>query len=488
VKASAIRQLHYTIAGEPSSFSVSPFDSDALTNALVMEQIVGTLLKYGGAGRYEPYLAEEWSSSNNGKVWHFKIRENVHDESGTEIDAPAYVESIKRILLKLGKKDKDLPAFSKLNGWDEFVISHKHLRGISAISKHVVEFSFENKPEGFLEYLAMPYFGYFSPEDFAPGSTDWRSNKKITSSGPFRIAEISDDQVTLELRKEWPLKSGMCPSSVKIEFSDFEGAKNRDYAFHIIQRDLTSSDTWPSSYVPVLGTPTLLTTIVLSPFIENVFNDAHNRAAFFSKAHKELSLNPMKSPSSRMAEGFYNSIPFDKKHDSFSPNKEFESGVKKKVSVLLQSFLTIEEKIYLKKFFTAVFKGSSITPDFIDQNRNEPDWLKKSLSNRHYDIRIAGVDIGGNLENWAIRMMFCSSLGVSFPDGSGKMCDLVSRYEKDLVKEEEYQQAFNQTLLDEKSVIPLWHSGLTWLFSKNIKLSNISPSMSLPRFEQINLE
>ena len=80
--------------------------------------------------------------------------------------------------------------------------------------------------------------------------------------------------------------------------------------------------------------------------------------------------------------------------------------------------------------------------------------------------------------------MFCSKLGISFPDPSGKICELVENYNygDDIA---EYIRKFNQILFDDAVVIPIKHFGMKWFISERIDLASFPPTNVSPLFEKI---
>src|SRR3989344_744076 len=110
--------LFYIFPKKEDPFSTHPNDSDYLHNYLIAEQIVGTLLKIGGTGKREPYLADYWQVEDNKKKWKFHLKENLFAEDGTLINAENYVKGIEYLLswqFKAEKTSSQLPCFSNLS-------------------------------------------------------------------------------------------------------------------------------------------------------------------------------------------------------------------------------------------------------------------------------------------------------------------------------------------------------------------------------------
>ena len=122
--------------------------------------------------------------------------------------------------------------------------------------------------------------------------------------------------------------------------------------------------------------------------------------------------------------------------------------------------------------------------------------LERVRSNKYYDIRMAEVHSGSTYINDAIKMMFCSKMGVSFPDPSGRICKLVAEHEKNKDSysrkkhgiTQDYRDRFNQYLLEDAAVIPVFHSRLTTLFSKDLNVITTPVDLDLFPMELVQLK
>lgn len=483
-------ELHYFVTTEPNRFSLSPYESDALGNATVMEQVVGTLVKYGGTGRYEPYLAKSWDVSPDGKIWDFHLREGITSEDGRPITAADYISGLRTVLFQLSKQDPNLPAFDLLTGWKSFISDgHHESLGITSPSMNVVRFLFEQRPDGFIEFLAMPYYGYYSISDFNTDGT-WRNPLRLVASGAYRIGTISENEVVLEQRTHWFSNVQASPKKVVIRNTDYASAiKKQPHA--IVFRKFVRKEALPEHFQLVSATPTILNAVVLSPYIKNVFHDPGNRRLFFHRLRAAQQQIAMDSQNAHFSDFFYplsrtTLVPPKADYPTFK-NSELTEG-QTEVKVQISSTLLESEVDYIKQVINKVFEDSIIKSKFIMEDRTKTGWLQEAQTNRAYDIRVVRVDIGGNLENWGIKMMFCSNLGIRFPDHKGNMCVLANQFEKGSLTEEQYVKRFNNIINDDVTTIPLWHSSLTWLFSKDIGLDSVTATMNLPRFDLLRLE
>lgn len=81
---------------EPTSFDTGSFRN--LTNYNVAAQILDPLVAQGPGGEYFPSLAESWTSSDDGLVWTFTLRDDVTFHDGEKLTAQAVQASVERAL------------------------------------------------------------------------------------------------------------------------------------------------------------------------------------------------------------------------------------------------------------------------------------------------------------------------------------------------------------------------------------------------------
>ena len=204
--------LHYFI-NSPSGISLNPVESDNMANAVIMKHFVGTLVRYSNGGQFFPYLAEKFKSSENGLAWTFNLRSALRCADGEVITAQGYIDGLEKVL-RMYVHQGPLPVLSDIRGWDEF-LKGKKLVGLEAVSKNVIKFSFDKVAgPGFLEYLSMPYYGYYCGSNFN-GNT-WRDNLHIVSSSSYKLDKPLHDNhvVSMDKRIDWPLNPEYAPLKV----------------------------------------------------------------------------------------------------------------------------------------------------------------------------------------------------------------------------------------------------------------------------------
>lgn len=261
--------------------SLDPQHSDSMSNAIVMKHLVGTLVRYSNGGQFLPYLVEKYASDNNGYRWVFLLRPDLRCENGEKITAQGYIDGLTH-LLRVYSSQGPLPVLSTINGWDEFVKGNA-LQGLKALSTYKIEFSFSKVAgPGFLEYLSMPYFGYFCASNFRDGK--WTDGKKIVSSGPYRVSTFAQDakSIGLDLRQDWPLSPSTAPK--KVFFSTNLNKESWGKKNSVLQANLSWSDGEPQEHQKVSGPPDLVRSIVIDPEgPSGFFKDREVRKVFRDK-------------------------------------------------------------------------------------------------------------------------------------------------------------------------------------------------------------
>ena len=477
-------KVTYWLPPNSGHFSLDPRHSDLALNALVLDQVVGTLVKFGGVGRYEPYLAESWSVSEDKRTYRFKIRPNLKMEDGTLIDAHQYAICLMR-LLRLYSLKSAVPVFENILGWDQFKKGLTSKLGITAISIYELEFKFRDNPDGLFEYLSMPYFGIYSPNDFSING-EWKDPDKITSTGAYRVEGLDRDGQSIHLSKRFTWFSHLekSPKFVTIRQVSLVSPISFGQKLTIIQGSLGNLEN-SEFFSVVSGTPMILTALSISADLNNFFDNVLNRSIFQSKVNNYMNALPPTGNNVHRSPGFYLTRPFE----TASPvdSSLHFSRPRKPLKVLIGRLKKNRE--YVETLIHEIFGKEHLTFEVLDVEHMKPEWLDKLRSRKEYDIFVTSVEIGGDIESWIVEMMFCTKMGVSFEDPSGDICSLTKKYRQqpNSVTKEEYAYEFNKAMVQDATVIPLFHWGQTWYFSKDIDLSQFSPTMGYPRFDLLSV-
>ncbi|MGO1057723.1 ABC transporter substrate-binding protein [Planococcus sp. FY231025] len=168
----------------------------------VTHNIFETLLEYDQNLELQPKLATEYSSSEDGLTWTFKLREGVKFHDGTDFNAEAVVFNFDRWMDPENPYHQgDFPYYPFLYGG--FKGDENHLiEHVKATGDHELEIKLKRKTAPFLSYLAISMFGIASPAAIEKyGDT---LNENPVGTGPFMFEEWSrNNTITLAKNPEY---------------------------------------------------------------------------------------------------------------------------------------------------------------------------------------------------------------------------------------------------------------------------------------------
>jgi hypothetical protein len=221
--------------------------------------------------------------------------------------------------------------------------------------------------------------------------------------------------------------------------------------------------------------------LILSPFKEGPFKNQLNRRLFAERIRNSTKSLPIQGAS--VAKSFYiSSASAEIQPSGLTSYVGIAPGAK--VTVVGPTSPTETEGKYIRSLIEEALAGSGLEIDYI----TAPDaFSDEELStNKVVDIRVDSVDIGGYFLNFATKMMFCSKLGIAFPDPHGKMCRLVTDYESaDRLPDDEYSDRFNRILHEDACVVPVAHRSMNWLVTKDLDQESLPPVVIHPQLEKI---
>lgn len=168
----------------------------------VTNQIFEGLVKFDGATtNVVPALAEKWTTSDDGKVWTFTLRQGVKFHDGTDFNADAVVKNfdywkntqnpIHDAQVKAGQTFEYFEA--QFGGFDDASI----ISDVKAVDPTTVQITLTQPQGPFLNNLAMFVFTFWSPTALEKAGVD--SCKNPVGTGPYKFVEWkANEQVTLE--------------------------------------------------------------------------------------------------------------------------------------------------------------------------------------------------------------------------------------------------------------------------------------------------
>lgn len=473
-------ELNYFI-NNPLGVSIDPVDSDNMTNAILMKHLVGTLVRYANGGQFLPYLVEKFKSESNGHLWTFTFQQDLKCQDGEKITAQGYIDGLTNVL-RMYSNQEELPVFSDLEGWSEFK-KGASLSGLHAKSEYEVEFKFQkNAGPGFLEYLSMPYYGYFCRSNFVDDK--WKSKHSITSSGPYQLAnEIFDPkEVNLLLRTDWPKNPKSAPK--KVHFSTLLNDHSWLSKNSVLHTNLGWNDLIPENHRQILGPPDVIRSIIMDPDGPSVFfNNIEARQILRNKILEVRANTIFSSKTATLADAFY---PGSKPEYSESLLKVTAPAEKLKVFLPKRKN---EDTAYAISILKEALNDLGWKYELFISGETAGITAADYRSKTQFDIRVSSVVAGSVVEPWVVEMMFCSSLGVSYPDPSKKICSYINsiKHKSDFSLFEAGVE-ISKIVAEDASVVPIYHGRNTWYFTDDLDVSRISGDLIIPSFEDIGLK
>jgi peptide/nickel transport system substrate-binding protein len=191
---------------------VSDVDSYRITRQ-VLEGLVGVDQT---SGKPTPLLATEWSTSDDGRAYTFKLRENVKFQDGTAFDAAAVCTNFNRWFNFPEALRKQAPGTSFKGVFKAHAdqASLSIYKSCTALPSGSVEIDLTQPFTGFLQALTLPAFAISSPQALAANSADvlnqTREGQPVSAyalhpvgTGPYVFGAWDDNTVTLASNKDY---------------------------------------------------------------------------------------------------------------------------------------------------------------------------------------------------------------------------------------------------------------------------------------------
>lgn len=468
----------YFLTGSQSK-SVSVFDSDAIGNLLHMEALVATLVKYGNSGEYVPSLASSWIENEKKTIFRFNFKSQYFDESGDQI-TPLKFSKCLHLLLKEYSKKSDPPVFSNLIGWDDFKNGKRSIISGVIADEKFIEFRFSSSISGLLEFLSMPYYGYYNQANFNSDGT-WKDNKKIISSGEYYLNNFSNDSISLSLRNQSSAPENSQFTNITI-YSKSENQKN--FSEDIIGPNLIILDSKTEVSVnegeTIKPTPTILAMVEINSRSATFQKNKYLKEQLYQHLTGIRKKYILESDFITPTEGFFKKISASNYSQSNSILEKTKIRIHKISSAKSSAYLYLLEliKTHLEKGLNIETEFYSAPPKQTIMERNAPD--------QNYEIRIKIVDIGYRAENWVLKMMFCSNLGVTLEDPSGDICKLTKDFENgNYLNHSDFEDEFEKIILKDKSIVPFFKTGFKFIYSKSVDPLSLSQTTNVPRIDML---
>lgn len=448
--------------------------SDYMPNQAVLNHLIATLVKYDNAGRLTPFLAESWTESSDSLRWEFKLKEGFKDQSGRVITAEEFSRDLHETLRKM-KASKTAFWVKDLVGWSTFVNENRaRVEGVS-VSGNKLILEFTRKPEILLNYLRMPYFGYW-------GDNRDRPVNRFVSSGPYSLEEVSDGEFTLKLRDEFSL--GTSTQIHRVKYSQkpisMEEVKNSRMITIVRGADWEkyNLERFKSTTLP----PDTLAAVVISPSKDSVFSNNKSRKTFSTYLKHILSRAELSNLDVRVR-SFYGvgDLPKNNSNRLEAGSLNFKPG--RAVRLLTRPSWVGENDESAESEVIAFMRMNSIPFVITRPSDLSPKERKTNIQRGYFDLRFVNVVTGQNFIESVVEMMFCSDMGIGFPDPNGSICDLLKKAED---PDEAREKELNRIVDQEGYIIPYARIGSALVYSPNVNLESYPAGTPYLQFHMLN--
>ncbi len=156
------------------------------TDWIVLEQIMDPLVVLGPDGTYQPWLATEWSVSDDGLVWTFKLRDDVTFSNGEPFNAESVRYTFDNAInIEKSSQTTVINEFEKINVIDDYTIE-----------------TVTNRPNPI--WLSQISHMFMMPPQYSEEVGAQGFNEAPVGTGGYTFVEwVKDDHVTVEKNPDW---------------------------------------------------------------------------------------------------------------------------------------------------------------------------------------------------------------------------------------------------------------------------------------------
>ena len=131
------------------------------------------LVKYQSDGTVIPWLAQSWSVSENGRIYRFKLRDDVYFSNGEPFTASAVEKNFQAVLANIDK-----------HAWLELA---NQISRVESLDEHTFELELKNPYYPLFQELALARpFRFVAPSQFVDGGTV-KGIKAPVGTGPWKL-------------------------------------------------------------------------------------------------------------------------------------------------------------------------------------------------------------------------------------------------------------------------------------------------------------
>ena len=181
-----------------STMDVHQNTSDYMLPLNIYERLFDIRVDDDGSTRLENGLASSWSVSDDGRTYHFTLRDDAFFSDGSPVKASDVAFTFTRMLSLPESRQSDF-ADMILGASDVMEGKTDELKGIRVLDDHNLEITLSEPFAGYIYQLATPSCSILSEACVTQAGEDFgRSAETTIGSGPYRLTGYSDTQITLE--------------------------------------------------------------------------------------------------------------------------------------------------------------------------------------------------------------------------------------------------------------------------------------------------
>lgn len=214
-QTSADRRLIYGLTLQPSG--IDPHINSSSELGIPLRQVYDTLVYHDPAtAAIVPGLAVEWTVSDDGLTYTFKLRQGVTFHDGTPFNAQAVAANLDRIVDPATASQKAVFLLGTYTGYE-------------IVDEYTIQLKLAEPYSPLLDSLSQVYLGIASPAALAEYSTS-RYQFHQVGTGPFRFVEyVPGDRIVLQRSPDyqWGPAFYQTGNIEMIEFRFFTDAPTR---------------------------------------------------------------------------------------------------------------------------------------------------------------------------------------------------------------------------------------------------------------------
>jgi len=189
------------VPGDDPSSVLDPIQVGDVSTSEYVVEIFGGLVTLDPDLKVQPDLAKEWSTSNGGKTYTFKLRDNAVFQNGQRVTADDFKYSIERAADPTNASPTVLAYLGNIVGVKErFANKAASVSGVKVIDENTVQIDLVEPSDFFLSELTYPVAFVVDRKTVEKNPRNWTQNPNGT--GPFRLKEFKPAERIVLVRND----------------------------------------------------------------------------------------------------------------------------------------------------------------------------------------------------------------------------------------------------------------------------------------------